>query len=398
MLAIRKCLLCLIFFLLNMQVVSKGAVANDVGIVIGSPVIVYDTAKDGCDPGDVPDEPARAFRDGHGLIHFFATGATTRALLGFSFQKLKHSCHVVMLSKKDPLPQDFNDYSWLTSFYADGDKVYSLIHNEFHGWERPQTCPSKKIPNCWMNSITQAVSYNGGYDFSRLGSGLVAALPMKFNPNESHLVGYFNPTNIIKKDNYFYAMLTVIPSSDATLKGICLIRTNNLGDPQAWRGWNGKNFSARFTNPYETTIINSDQNLCKPISKENLFLSLGSLSWSVEEKVYVLTMRFQQWDSPKNHEVPGVYLFTSHDLLRWGRPQLLLSDKDAASSPYVGIAPPQLYPSIIDPNATDQNLSNIGSHVTLYTMVTGSNGAYKDWRLMSRHIVLDIRGLLPSSP
>src|SRR5206468_3352792 len=40
--------------------------------ILGSPQVVYSTPKGGCDIYDIPDSPARAFRDASGTIKLFA--------------------------------------------------------------------------------------------------------------------------------------------------------------------------------------------------------------------------------------------------------------------------------------------------------------------------------------
>jgi hypothetical protein len=48
----------------------------------GPRVAVFDTAKDACEQTDIPDVPARAFRDAEGMVHLFATHHVARASVG----------------------------------------------------------------------------------------------------------------------------------------------------------------------------------------------------------------------------------------------------------------------------------------------------------------------------
>ena len=32
--------------------------------------------------------------------------------------------------------------------------------------------------------------------------------------------------------------------------GVCLMRTQTLGDPKSWRAWDGEGFNVRFIDPY----------------------------------------------------------------------------------------------------------------------------------------------------
>src|SRR3712207_8812070 len=79
---------------------SAGAAAADGPLaaltVVGAPEVVFARAKDACDGHDVPDSPARAFRDAKGHVVLFAMHYENRALRGASFDALKLDCRVVL--------------------------------------------------------------------------------------------------------------------------------------------------------------------------------------------------------------------------------------------------------------------------------------------------------------
>jgi hypothetical protein len=71
-------------------------------VLDGLRVAVFDTAKDSCEQIDIPDSPARAFRDGKGMVHLFATHYVARASVGPTLESVKHNCQVVYRSDLDP--------------------------------------------------------------------------------------------------------------------------------------------------------------------------------------------------------------------------------------------------------------------------------------------------------
>src|SRR5271165_5371571 len=62
------------------------AVPSLSGAVIGPKELVFDT-RSGCEQIDIPDAPARAFRDDHGVVHLVATHFVARAMIGPSLNR-----------------------------------------------------------------------------------------------------------------------------------------------------------------------------------------------------------------------------------------------------------------------------------------------------------------------
>jgi hypothetical protein len=106
-----------------------------------------------------------------------------------------------------------------------------LIHHEYHGWEHSSDCPPPNHFPCWFNSITKAVSTDGGDAFRDIVAPpdhLVATLPERFRVGAG-TSGVFEPSNIIKKDGYKYSFMR-IDEFDSDQKRICFMRTNDLSD------------------------------------------------------------------------------------------------------------------------------------------------------------------------
>ena len=110
------------------------------GAVIGPKQVVFDT-QNGCEQIDIPDAPARAFRDDHEIVHLLATHYVARAMLGPNLNELKRDCRVIYRSLRDPDPAHFQDNNWLYSFYTeDGRRIAALVHSEYDADEFPGMC------------------------------------------------------------------------------------------------------------------------------------------------------------------------------------------------------------------------------------------------------------------
>jgi hypothetical protein len=83
---------------------------------------------------DVPDLPARAFRDADGKVQLIATHYVDRRMIGDTLALVKRDCRVVMNSDMNGDPAKFDDHEWLGSFYTlDGQTIYALVHDEYQG-------------------------------------------------------------------------------------------------------------------------------------------------------------------------------------------------------------------------------------------------------------------------
>ena len=181
------------------------------GVVIGPKELVFDT-RTGCEQIDIPDAPARAFRDNHGTVHLVASHFVARAMTGPSLNRLKRDCRAIYRSPQDRDPSHFKYKNWLFSFFSeDGRRFAALVHSEFDADEIPGMCATPKDSNnCWWNTVTFARSLDGGYNFLEPAPprNLVAALPYRYVVgNRASAYGYAGPTNIVKVDKFYYALI-----------------------------------------------------------------------------------------------------------------------------------------------------------------------------------------------
>jgi hypothetical protein len=184
---------------------------NVSGTFIGPQEPVFDT-RTACEQIDVPDAPARAFRDDRNVVHLIASHYIARAMVGPNLTNVKRDCKVIYRSPKDPNPADFQDNNWLYSFYtSDGRRIAALVHSEYDADEIPGKCATPEDPtNCWWNTVTFAQSKDGGYSFSvpSAPGNLVAAVPYAYEiGNRASAFGYNEPSNIIKIGLYYYALI-----------------------------------------------------------------------------------------------------------------------------------------------------------------------------------------------
>lgn len=359
------------------QQISDKALTTEIskfkGVLDGPRAVVFDTAKDSCELIDIPDAPARAFRDYTGTVHLVASHYKLRQNLGPTLGSAKHSCHVVYNSAHDPNPADYNDSTWLDSFYSlDGKEIVALGHMEYHGWEHPGECHSSNEDACWYNADTFHLSKDGGYHYKsfKAPANYVVGLPYQYVIDEG-AEGYSVDTNIVKAGEWYYAMVTDWPwPPGCGQEGAqpCLvqfggspIRTSDLLDVTSWRGWNGTDFSVSFVDPYLGPVEHPEAHVYTPVP---YMYYVNALNIYKTSNLFIATL-WDPWNTAYGPE--GLYLSTSTDLINWSRPTLVVTQTQLrAQDPKPGKRWSYLYFSLLDPASKDANFSSIGDHPYLY--------------------------------
>ena len=320
---------------------------------VGASQIVYDYSVDKCNTIDIPDAPARAFRDAAGKINLIASHYTSWRMTGNSFTNLTKDCTPVMTSHQDSDPSKFNDNEWISSTYTnDGINIHALIHDEF--------VPCGNWQTCWYNAITYASSADSGKTYTHITApgNLVAASPYQSPYPTTHApFGIFGGSNIIKKNGYYYKMVGL----EAHLLqewGVGIIRTNNLSDPTSWRGWDGTGYNVQFVNPYTQSGYNIADKILAPVSRVQIGKMCSSLTYNTYFGKYMV-VDFTNGEV-NGVTVPGFFYALSDDLIHWSAERLILQ---TASTWAVGGS---LYPSIIDHNDTTRNFEQAGQSCYLY--------------------------------
>ncbi len=335
-------------------------------IVIGEPQVVFTWAEDRCAANDIPDAPARAFQDEAGAIRLFAAHWSNRWFAGPTLDTVQHDCRGAFQGGRNNDPEAFDDRMWLTSFWtADGRVVHALGHAEYHGHLRPTVCSAGRYMACWWNAVVQLVSNDGGRTFHRVGGpgrGLVAVLPYKYDQRLGRPAGYFGPSNIIRRDGYWYVFIFA-EDYGAQRRGACLLRSDNIEDPTSWRAWDGRDFTIAFVDPYGDAPFQPGRHVCMPVP--GLSSTIASVSRLPGADGYVALIAAARRAAPEYEPVAGIYYMTSPDLILWSKPKLLLAVPVMfafscdATSVYA-------YPSLLDEDSASRNFESLGGKGFLY--------------------------------
>jgi hypothetical protein len=356
--------------------------------VAGPLKIVYNNSKtrcyadgQGCDNADTP---ARAFVDGVGMTHLNSVCSTARLGTGPSLKHIRHNCSVVFQSALEKDPSMFADREWIhATRVLDKNTIFALVHNEYHGDEPGHMCtvPLPLPPRsqaCAFNAVTSVLSTDGGYSWyhSRPPPGhLVAAVPYTYPGNSTPWFGWGDTGGILRnpKDGYFYTTAYNRHTIGAQPIGTCLMRTRNLTEPGAWRGWDGREFNVSFVNPYVLQHRGGDpqRHVCVPLKfpavtagREELIVQ--GLVWSTYLKMFVAVIRV--YCGKGSHgtydglDASPLMFSVSDDLISWSALRPLYSPQPYADW-WVN------YPTLLDPSAPargDLNFETIGQTAVLY--------------------------------
>jgi hypothetical protein len=365
--------------LLGSLALSPSALSYTFGPTVtqtGPEQTVFDWTTQRCEDNDIPDLPARAFRDWQGKTQLIDTHYTNRRMRGSSLNTVTRECPVIMSSHNNPNPAAYDHKEWISSTWtSDGKTIHALIHNEFQGHALgPSVCPSLSYPKCWYNSISYARSTNKGssYSHSAPPSHLVSSVPYRYIADTGPY-GVFEPSNIIYTQRpgdsqaYYYALLHLenYPSSAPVQKvGVCVMRTLNLSDPTSWRAWDGTGFNVRFMNPY-TESDDPSRHVCQPVSFPQIEKMENSVTYNTYFGKYLVVGPAGKYDPATGVVTYGIFYSLSSDLVNWSDRQLLME----ASLPWAcptGRLDQVLYPSLLDPASTSRNYETTGQRPFLY--------------------------------
>jgi hypothetical protein len=327
---------------------------------IGPAELVFTPKRDACDGNDVPDTPARAFRDADGQVVLFAMHDQNRAFRGPDFKRLKLSCHSPLPSDGTEDPAAFDDASWIAATWTeDGRRVAALVHHEYQGNTHPGRCPAKNYMACWYNSVVAVASDDGGRNFRRPSPPqVVATPPFRQDVGQGRHRGFFNPSNIVAdgRSRYMMAGTTGWNGQDS---GVCLFRSLDLADPAGWRAYDGAAFTARFDDPYRGK---PGTPTCRPIAP--FPTPVGSISRHRATGVWISV--FQAKADGRDFVKPGFYATSSRDLLVWDTPRLLVEGPTLYDDPCASGGQLIAYPSLIDPEARGRNFDDVSDRAELY--------------------------------
>ena len=342
----------------------------------GTEETVFRWRKDRCDNGDIPDAAARAFRDRSGQVHLIASSDDNRALIGPTLEQVRRDCHVVYRAAGRDAPSDFDDKGWLESFYtSDGVNVLGLVAMDYHPDRHRKRCGAAGMDagKCWYAAVTATFSTDGGRTFGASRDGqtrLVVAPDRRFDPDKVNTVGALVPSNIVKKDAFYYFLVSFL-SDDRGRDGEYLLRSADPADISAWRGWDGSGFSVVTRDPYKATSVAGPT-----------YAPLPDLRFSPVRSLLAIKGGFLAISIAPDYLGRGLSAVvgqTSADLFHWSRPtlvmQLPLYTPRATSRGPIGY----YYPSILDGQSHALNFDCIGSEPFLYlTKIRFGKGLDRD--------------------
>jgi PKD domain-containing protein len=335
-----------------------------------------------CDTWDIPDQPARAFRDDQGRVQIQFGANEPRRNIGSDLNAASsfghHDCTVTSQDGRDPNPSHYDMYSWLAAPYTfDGHTVYSLVHEEFRGWEaaQPYSCqpPNNDTTKCWYNAITLKTSTNSGdrYAHTPAPSHLVASVPYTW-VNQTGPYGVFSPSNIIRKqpdDGYLYVIVRAKEPGNADIS--CVMRTQAtpqaLGSPTSWLAWGDgpdpgstDSYEVQFVNPYTYNFTNDPpaNHMCKDIGGGIVTGVSESLTYNTYFGKYMLVGAY-------GNPVPGFFYSLSDDLINWSQNKLLIG-LETQHSWQCGDPDPARDPSLLDPSSSSRNFETTGRQLYVY--------------------------------
>jgi hypothetical protein len=373
--------------------VSLTVSAIKVAVTVGTAKeVVFRWATDRCEDLDLPDQPARFVRAEDGSLVLIDGNAPRHYLSrGGDFNSLKRDCSRAALVSADlRTAESYENWEWLWVVYREGSRWHALIHNEFHD-AVASTCrvgdPSPGNP-CWYNSITYAVSDNGGAAFAKPSPPrhVVAPAPFVWVPPPPGAIspsgfffadGYRAPTNVVRaSDGYYYSLIELFPTIFSDSRGLCVMRTDRLDDPASWRAWDGSGFNLRMSSPY---VTGSAAPMCTFVSRQIDGMGGGHIVYSTYLSRYVLV-------APTGGLVDGrcgYVISLSTDLIHWSELQLLVEAK-VIFCPTVTPGPgavetfPTLYPSLVDHGDTTINFERAGRNAYLYYTRFNDGGLDRD--------------------
>ena len=332
----------------------------------GSIETVFSWARDRCADDDIPDAPARAFRDRAGTVHLIGAHWINRALTGPQLGAVRPDCRTLFEAGGDPDPTAYDDRVWLTAFYTvDGERIVALGHMEYQGHRHAGRCPAGSYRACWRNAVVQLLSTDGGRSFGPAADGraaVIATLPDPYDGGAGRPTGYFSPSNIVQLGGRLYTFVFA-ESHGAQARGACLLRTDRIEDPAAWRAFDGRDFVVALGKPHPTARLAPAWQGCAPIRAPSS--TITSVVRHQTTGRFIALIAARRSPEPGEAATAGVWYMISLDLVNWSKPRLLLA---APLMFAYRCGEPEVfaYPSLLDPNSPSPTFESVGNRAWLY--------------------------------
>jgi hypothetical protein len=330
--------------------------------IAGTEEVVFASAQR-CDRDDIPDVPLRAFRRPDGTIRAFAAHWNNLPFTISAGDLSRHCASAFAGGRRDD-PAAYDDRGWLIATWRldTGPEVVAIVHNEYHGQDRPARCRFRSYVECWENALTLALSRDGGERFvlpSAYPDGYVVARgPLDYARSQGARYGFYNPSNILFRDGYFYLAAPMMEAGGRSA-GVCLMRTPDIRDAAAWRGWDGSDFRA----PLSRYATGTQAMGCRPLP--GLVGQMGSfVRIAGSDYVAAITLRS---DLAGEGRSAAIAYSLSRNMTDWSEPRRLMQvDSFWAPGCRPGDNARYHYPSVVDLDSVSANFDEIGSTAHLY--------------------------------
>lgn len=332
--------------------------------ITGPEEVVFDWSSDACESEHIPDLATRAFRDADGTTQLLLSHYVGYRMVGDGLDALAVDCDPVWSSARDGDPARYDDATWMASPYTDdGRTIRVLAHMEFQGHTHAGLCPSGDYFDCLDTRLVLWESTDGGDSYHPVADPpdhFVGGMPQPYSPQGGPF-GLRTPSNIVVgPDGAYYAVANALRFGTQE-QWICLLRTDDLADPAAWRWWDGAAFGGVFVDP----AVDQDGEECAPLAIDQIGATLtDSLVYDTELEAYVLIgLSADQIDG---REVWGFYASFSRDLLTWSHRTLIAEMPLPWTVADSGTSLSVLYPSLLDPDSADRNFGTTDGSAYLY--------------------------------
>ncbi len=353
--------------------------------VVGPPVVVFDQARDGCAPDDMPDVNPRAFRDAAGDSVVYALHDSNRPLRGPDLAHLKLDCHVPLASPEDADPARYADRNFIAATWTrDGRAVDALVHHEYHA-DHHGRCAASGDLACWYNTVLAYRGDGARGDFTRQTPLVVAAPPFKQESGQGRQRGFFNPSNIVSDGRYRYAMISTTGWAGQP-DGACLFRAPV--DIGAWRADDGTAFTIRYADPYAGATARPRP--CRTLAPFSG--PVGSLTFHRASRTWIAVF---QAKAGAAMPLSGVYYAFSRDLVHWGAPRILLASPTLYDDPCRAGPTIVNYPALLDAASPSRNYDEVGDAPDLWFTIIELSDCRTAKRLLVRRRLAITAGTRP---
>lgn len=205
--------------------------------------------------------------------------------------------------------------------------------------------------SCTRVELTAVRSDDGGATFVPTSEArdLVASPPGRY-VHDAGFAAMWQPSNIVAHPDGSHVMIVQFDDARSNTQHSCLLRTEDLADPTAWRAWDGAAFSLAVVDPYTSDEVAPP---CAAIAPA----PISGLTWHPELELFVAVGGFAQFGQN------GQYALVSPDLFSWSEPIFIQPAEFVYTS---DTAPFEPYATLIDHTSDAASFDTIGNTPHLY--------------------------------